>query len=273
MIKWLFFLCVLGWRAAPGIALSLNVPVPCVVPPGDGLVRLWNYPHHEFHELRYPVDAVDFPDDVQQAFNQALRSPDGVVGEVDPRLLRVIDHLEDHFGAESVEVISGYRSPAYNATLKAKGHNVARESQHMQGTAVDLHLNEVREAAVRDYVQGLGCGGVGYYPANAFVHVDLGPVRTWAEAAARARQFIGERPLLAETARNEYAAGAVIKLRCRASGCQDSRWRVEQFARGAWQPRHSVTWRGMAAQTVAGAPGKYRLATTVGFSNEWYVKR
>jgi len=76
-------------------------------------------------------------------------------------------------------IISGYRSAATNARLRARSDGVASNSYHIHGMAMDLRcerrsLNQVRGAAM-----SLQCGGVGYYPASDFVHVDCGPIRYW----------------------------------------------------------------------------------------------
>jgi uncharacterized protein YcbK (DUF882 family) len=49
----------------------------------------------------------------------------------------------------------------------------------MEGKAMDLHIEGVSLADLRDAAKGLRKGGVGYYPHDGFVHVDTGPVRTW----------------------------------------------------------------------------------------------
>src|SRR5450759_3221973 len=56
----------------------------------------------------------------------------------DTRLATVLAAAALKFRAPRVEIVSGYRSPKYNLMLRKKGHQVARESQHMQGTAVDF---------------------------------------------------------------------------------------------------------------------------------------
>jgi uncharacterized protein YcbK (DUF882 family) len=99
---------------------------------------------------------------------------------VDPKLLDVIWGLRQQLRtAAPVEVLCGYRSPATNAALRRRSRGVARNSLHMEGMAVDLHvpgrsLRELRAAAVK-----LKGGGVGYYPKSGFVHVDSGTVRYW----------------------------------------------------------------------------------------------
>lgn len=80
---------------------------------------------------------------------------------------------------DPLHIISGYRSPATNAMLRSRSSGVATNSYHMRGMAIDLSLpgastRQIYRAALR-----LRAGGVGYYPDSGFVHVDVGPVRTW----------------------------------------------------------------------------------------------
>jgi uncharacterized protein YcbK (DUF882 family) len=77
------------------------------------------------------------------------------------------------------EVISGYRSPDTNAMLHERSNGVATRSLHMQGMAIDVRLKGVDCSRLRDVALGLRRGGVGYYRASDFVHVDTGRVRTW----------------------------------------------------------------------------------------------
>lgn len=99
--------------------------------------------------------------------------------QADPRLAGVLAASAMRFRASRVEVVSGYRSPKYNLMLRKKGHQVARESQHVQGTAVDFRVYGVATDALRDFVRSLRVGGVGYYPRTRFIHADTGKVRYW----------------------------------------------------------------------------------------------
>jgi uncharacterized protein YcbK (DUF882 family) len=81
--------------------------------------------------------------------------------------------------ARPFQVISGYRSPATNEMLRHHSDGVASGSLHMQGKAIDIRLADVPLAALRDAALVARRGGVGYYPASDFVHVDTGRVRTW----------------------------------------------------------------------------------------------
>jgi uncharacterized protein YcbK (DUF882 family) len=102
---------------------------------------------------------------------------------IDPRLLDLLHRLGDELGVRKpYHVISGYRSPKTNAMLRAKGGSttgVASRSLHMVGKAIDVRVPGVDLVRVRDTARRLRIGGVGYYPASDFVHVDVGRVRYW----------------------------------------------------------------------------------------------
>src|ERR1035437_6387669 len=99
--------------------------------------------------------------------------------QADTRLAGVLAAAAIRFHAPRVEIVSGFRSPKYNLMLRKKGHQVARESQHMQGTAVDFRIRGVTTEVLREFVRGLHVGGVGYYPRTRCVHADTGKVRYW----------------------------------------------------------------------------------------------
>ena len=105
----------------------------------------------------------------------------GEVHEYDPHLLDLLHDLlatDGHPDAQIV-VMCGYRTPRTNEYLRSHGHGVARRSLHMQGMAIDIRVLGVPVAEVRDAALNLHRGGVGYYPASDFVHVDIGRVRCW----------------------------------------------------------------------------------------------
>jgi uncharacterized protein YcbK (DUF882 family) len=104
----------------------------------------------------------------------------GAEYEIDPGLLDVLCDLARVTRTSSpFHVISGYRSPRTNEMLREAGHGVAKNSQHVVGRAIDVRLDDVSTAALRDAAVGLGRGGVGFYPGDGFVHVDTGRVRRW----------------------------------------------------------------------------------------------
>jgi uncharacterized protein YcbK (DUF882 family) len=99
---------------------------------------------------------------------------------IDARLLDLLHALSARLETtRPFHVISGYRSPATNAKLAARSGGVARRSLHMTGQAVDVRLPGTSLATLRDAALALHGGGVGYYAASDFVHVDVGRVRRW----------------------------------------------------------------------------------------------
>lgn len=102
------------------------------------------------------------------------------VHPMDRRLFDQISQIQKLIGTEAeVIVISGYRSPATNASLRNGSSRVAKKSMHMEGKAIDFRLDGVKLSTVRDAALSLKAGGVGYYPRSNFVHIDTGAVRSW----------------------------------------------------------------------------------------------
>jgi uncharacterized protein YcbK (DUF882 family) len=56
---------------------------------------------------------------------------------------------------------------------------VAKASLHMRAEAIDVRLPGTSTAALRNAAMALRLGGVGYYPASDFIHVDVGRLRRW----------------------------------------------------------------------------------------------
>ena len=109
----------------------------------------------------------------------------GEVHPIDPRLLDTLHVLSTTCGGGTFEIISGYRSPKTNAMLrKTGGGGVAQQSLHLEGRAIDVRLAGFPTARLCASAIALGHGGVGYYPASDFVHLDTGRVRAWGPRAA-----------------------------------------------------------------------------------------
>ena len=76
-------------------------------------------------------------------------------------------------------LLSGYRSPATNAMLRARSGGVARNSLHLKGQAADLRLSSRSVNQVARAAASCSAGGVGRYNRSNFVHVDCGNIRNW----------------------------------------------------------------------------------------------
>lgn len=82
-------------------------------------------------------------------------------------------------GRPRVHVVSGYRSPKFNAQLRKKGREVAESSYHMHGHALDFRIPGVPTRQLTTQLEATHEGGVGRYSESNFVHVDDGPRRRW----------------------------------------------------------------------------------------------
>jgi uncharacterized protein YcbK (DUF882 family) len=118
-----------------------------------------------------------------EEINQLLRDHrTGETIEMDLELFDLLHAIRAQTGSKKAfNVISGYRSPKTNAMLKGRSANsgVATKSLHMVGKAIDINLPGFELAHLRKVAMMQKRGGVGYYPASNFVHVDTGRVRHW----------------------------------------------------------------------------------------------
>ena len=126
-----------------------------------------------------------------------------------PEAMDRLQALRNRLGKPLI-VRSGYRSPAHN---KAVGG--AKASKHMDGTAFDIAMANHDPAAFEAAARAVGFLGFGYYPRSGFMHIDLGPARSWGERfPPRATAFAPETPPAREalsgsrTLRGGGAAGA-----------------------------------------------------------------
>lgn len=104
----------------------------------------------------------------------------GETHAIDPALLDQLHRLATLTASGApFQVISAYRSPATNRRLRERSQGVAAQSLHLTGQAIDIRLADVALGDLRDAALSLRAGGVGYYPASDFVHVDTGRVRRW----------------------------------------------------------------------------------------------
>ena len=106
-------------------------------------------------------------------------------------------------------VRSAYRSPAHNRAVGG-----APASKHMQGTAFDIAMSNHDPVAFEAAAREVGFLGFGYYPRSGFMHIDLGPARSWGDPfPPRATPFVPEvapaREVLADsrTLKGSGAAG------------------------------------------------------------------
>lgn len=108
--------------------------------------------------------------------------------KMDPLLFDLVHEVYMRSGAkEPIHVHSGYRSKKTNDALRKRSTGVARNSQHIQGKAMDFRIPDVKPSELREIAMKLQVGGVGYYPRSAspFVHLDVSGVRHWPKMSSR----------------------------------------------------------------------------------------
>lgn len=143
-------------------------------------ISFYNLHTAERLSTTYWADGQYIPESLAE-INRTLRDHrNGDVYEIAPRLLDTLCELHLRLETnEPFELISGYRSPATNAMLRSQGHGVADNSLHTKGMAADVRVPGRSLSLLRRTATSLKAGGVGYYPASQFVHIDIGRIRTW----------------------------------------------------------------------------------------------
>jgi len=102
------------------------------------------------------------------------------VCRTDPRLFDLLWQVHQRLESSApYEVVCGYRSVKTNALARRRSRGVAKESYHTRGMAVDVRLPDRALKGVAQQAMALRMGGVGHYPRSGFVHMDVGPVRSW----------------------------------------------------------------------------------------------
>ena len=170
------FLCL----GTAGLAGLLR-PAPVTAALGGGrTLSLHNLHTGEFARTTYWADGRYIADGLSQIGWLLRDFRSGEAHDIDRRLLDLLVVLNDRLETgEPFEVISGYRSPATNAMLVATTGGVAAASLHVVGMAIDIRVPGRPLERVRDAARALRGGGVGYYQASNFVHVDVGRIRYW----------------------------------------------------------------------------------------------
>jgi uncharacterized protein YcbK (DUF882 family) len=163
-----------------GFAPSAPAEPPALDTTSPRSLSLVNVNTHETLTVTYWSDGTYHRDALDQ-LNHFLRdSQNNQQTEMDPLLFDVLwntMNVVNYHG--TVEVLSAYRSPSTNAWLASVSRGVARDSQHMNGNAMDIRFPGVPVFRIRQAARSLQMGGVGYYPRSGFVHLDTGPIRYW----------------------------------------------------------------------------------------------
>ena len=172
---------ILTLTAALGLAAAGAVIKPADVRAADARQLSFYHTHtRRSLEVVYYANG-EYVDSALDDINRFLKDfRTGEVTAMNPQLLDLLHDLRSELGSiEAYEVISAYRSPKTNEMLRSRSGGVAKNSQHLHGKAIDVRLTDVPIAELRRVAYNLQRGGVGYYEASDFVHLDTGRFRTW----------------------------------------------------------------------------------------------
>lgn len=173
-----------GFLKASAAVLAAALPVKgfaAIAPAGERTLGFVHTHTGEKLSAVYWADGAYQPDGLAEIYHLLRDFRSGDVSPINTRLLDLLHSLTTALDTSAdFHVISGYRSPATNKMLANNSRGVAKHSLHMDGLAIDIRIPGRDLADVRRVALSLQGGGVGYYPASDFVHVDVGRVRQWA---------------------------------------------------------------------------------------------
>lgn len=110
----------------------------------------------------------------------------GDVRAVSPQLLMLLSHVYDHFGQQQIELISGFRNQRNEG------------SRHFHASAMDIRVPGVSVRELAEFAETLDTDatpnlGIGRYPRDGFVHIDIRapgePSYRWVQIRGRHRQL------------------------------------------------------------------------------------
>lgn len=264
---------------------------------GDGFLRLFNYHLNQFEEFQFRDSKGRLIPKTLEKINVFLRSREkNETTSIDPSLLDLIDHLQDHFQIDTVEVISAFRSEEFNQKLLKNGHSVSPVSYHTQGKAMDIHFDEITEESLQQYALSLAQAGVGYYGNLDFVHIDVGPVRKWIEGKNDFKRIGVMNPkhqIQLSTSKNDHFTSDKVLFEWKGLTAQDlntiNALSLQRFHRGNWvfctktkleaKTLHSLSLQQINCQIPErnDSWGKYRILfqfeNETLSSNEFYFKK
>jgi uncharacterized protein YcbK (DUF882 family) len=160
----------------PYVALSSPSPT---IPAGH--LRLYHTHTGEHLDIVYRHGDTYVPEALTKLDHFLRDHRTGQVHHFDPRVFDLLSDATRAVGRPNAEIhiVCGYRAPASNEYLRTHTSGVAKNSLHMQAEAIDIRLPGTSTRTFRNAVLALKLGGVGYYPASDFIHVDVGRVRHW----------------------------------------------------------------------------------------------
>ena len=105
--------------------------------------------------------------------NKTIKMDRGVI----KNFLKVCESLLGSDRELQVDITSGFRTKKTNEKLRRNSYNVAKNSMHLVGRAIDFRIRDRSISNLEEAAEKLTPGGLGIY--SAFIHIDTGPFRRW----------------------------------------------------------------------------------------------
>ena len=195
---------------------------PAAQPPrfffaGNGRLTLSHAHFAETLDVRYRrADGTYDPAALAQIRHFFRSREDGREAAISLRLIELLAYVQDHFHPRQMTLLSGYRSPQFNADLRAAGQKAAQASLHTEGLAADIAFAGMDLKRLWRELRQLQAGGAGYYRSGKFLHLDTGRPRFWEETTSRVDENLaaGNARVFLRTDFDRYPTlnGAVLSL-------------------------------------------------------------
>jgi len=102
-----------------------------------------------------------------------------------PWLLRTLSFLQaivaEYHAHEPWIINSGFRTSTTNKHVGGAEHSYHLANEHGIFHAADIRTKHTTAAVINKYALATKQGGVGFYLKSDFVHVDVGPPRSWSD--------------------------------------------------------------------------------------------
>lgn len=161
----------------PGVTVTRPLPRPWP----ERRLKIYNTHTNERAEAVYRRGGQLDPQGVAVLTDILKDHRTGQQRVMNPELFDLLAEIQDEINKRypkldvEFQMVSGYRSPATNQQLKntpGRGGQ-ASNSRHTHGDAIDIRVEGVPRAELRNIAWCAQRGGVGDYPRDNFVHVDV----------------------------------------------------------------------------------------------------
>jgi uncharacterized protein YcbK (DUF882 family) len=194
------------------LAMAAGLAGPRFFFAGDGTLALVNAHSGDKTSVTYRRPDGTYDADALATIRRVMRSRDGAEGDVSLRLVELLGWVYRTRNGQPLRIQSGYRSPVYNETIRARGARAAGGSLHTEGLAADVAFPSKELRGLWMKIRGLDCCGAGLYASEGFLHLDVGRPRFWEPATSKVEQNLsaGNARLFARTEFDRYPAGEPV---------------------------------------------------------------